>query len=201
MTLRFLAISASLALLAACPRAPRPAEPQPTPAPPLRIPPGCEADLSGLWQHTKDPSYRYLADDDGGTVHLAVARLPLVDAGFVPRKFRAADAGSVDAGSADAGSALEPEPDAGDAAPEPQLTVIVTRSPEGFSGFTFAALRHPSGRTCEARFATRIVSCSDGGLLLEAEGTTALSDTCEPPAHPQDVPLVQHALTRVPDAG
>ena len=51
-----------------------PASPQPPPEPLIQVPPGCLADLSGTYVHGQNPSYRYLASDDGGTLFIAVER-------------------------------------------------------------------------------------------------------------------------------
>jgi hypothetical protein len=113
---------AVLMLVVACAR-PTPVAP-PAPPPPPNVPVGCLADLSGSWVHATDPSYRYEATDDGGTLTLVVSRFIVVDAGFRPRLFRV-DAGSPDAGApasslalhADAGREARPSdagsPDAG----------------------------------------------------------------------------------------
>jgi hypothetical protein len=75
------------------------------------VPAGCLENLSGAWLHDEDPSWRYDALDDGGTVTLVVTRLELpIDAGFRPRRFR--DAGTSDAGL-DAGRPDSGLPDAG----------------------------------------------------------------------------------------
>ncbi len=64
-----------LLLLWACgcaaPPAPPP-EPPARPAPPPSPLAGCPADLSGVWRHSEDDSFRYLARDDGGVLLLEV---------------------------------------------------------------------------------------------------------------------------------
>jgi hypothetical protein len=60
-----------------------PASPPSPPGPPIQVPPGCLADLSGTYVHGQNPTYRYLASDDGGTLFIAVER-SRSDAG-VPR--------------------------------------------------------------------------------------------------------------------
>lgn len=74
-----LSTGATCAALLACPtRAPtRPeplAAPAPPPAPPVQVPPGCEASQAGTYHHAQVPSFRYRAEDDGGTLRLAVLR-------------------------------------------------------------------------------------------------------------------------------
>lgn len=178
-----------------CLRNSQPNEPAPTPRPPTNIPAGCEVSLTGAWVHSEDPSFRYLAADDGGTVVFTVTRLAAIDAGFVPRTFRRSDAGVPDAGAPDAG-AVDAGPAEENASP---IHLELTRGEHGFEGLTIAPLIHPGGRTCEGRFPTRVLSCSpDAGLLLETQGATALGDTCQAPARPQDVPLSQHTLIRAP---
>ena len=169
--------------------------PQPPPEPPappalaVVVPAGCLDSLAGSWIHATDPAYRYEAQDDGGTLTLVVSHLLVVDAGFSPRRFRALD------GGVDAGAPL-------DAGPELESAVRVTleRTAHGFVGATLAPLTHPSGRLCEGRFPTTVLSCADGGLLLETQRSTALGDACQAPARPLGLLTQQHQLVR-PDAG
>jgi len=58
------------------PPAERPASPQRR-----GLPDGCSADLSGLWRHAEDDRYLYRAQDDGGTLTVAILR---ADAGPAP---------------------------------------------------------------------------------------------------------------------
>lgn len=226
--------------LAGCVRT-TPQPPPPPPPPLINVPEGCTALLAGPWVHGVDPSYRYEAQDDGGTLTLVAFHEPVVDAGFTPRRFRPVpDAGAPDAGRSDAGSAagrldagatdggteelsvaagssdggrtdsgvavsvadagLALEVDAGGPLPS-TVRVELQRTATGFSGFTLAPLQHPSGRLCEGRFPTRVLSCADGGLLLETQAATALGDACQAPARPLEQPLQQHPLVRPPDAG
>jgi hypothetical protein len=193
--------------LAGCVRT-TPQPPPPPPPPAIVVPEGCTALLSGPWVHGTDPSFRYLGEDDGGTLTLTVFRDLVVDAGFTPRRFRPApDAGgALDAGAtAGAGSGLDAGGEAGalDAGPgsPPSVRLELTRTANGFTGLALAPLQHPSGRVCEGRFPTRVLSCADGGLLLETQGATALGDTCQAPARPFEQPLQRHPLVRPPDAG
>lgn len=232
--------------LAGCVRT-TPQPPPPPPPPAVVVPEGCTSSLAGPWVHGSDPSFRYEAEDDGGTLTLRVFHELVVDAGFTPRRFRpvpdagsaldggpradagtAADAGlrgdagsaadggtrgdagassdggdasaPADAGTLDAGVRSVDEPDAGPAILS-TVRVELVRTANGFTGFTLAALQHPSGRMCEGRFPTRVLSCADGGLLLETQGATALGDACQAPARPFEQPLQQHPLVRPPDAG
>ncbi|MFZ5443027.1 MAG: hypothetical protein ACOZQL_23675 [Myxococcota bacterium] len=170
--------------------------PQPPPEPPpviptVRVPEGCLEDLSGAWRHADDPAFTYLAADDGGSLSLQLTHRAAPDAGFVPRKFRRdAGADAVDAGNEplDAGSSE----DAG----SPAATIELLRSADGFAGATRALLRHPGGRLCEARFPTRVVSCADGGLLLETSASVSLGDGCQAPAVPAEQPPERHLLIR-----
>lgn len=166
-----------------------PPEPPAPPRPPVMVPQGCLDSLGGPWVHATDPSYRYEGEDDGGTLTLVVTHVLTVDAGFSPRRFRVSDAG-VDAG---------PELDAG--APVPSAVRIeLQRTGHGFVGATLAPLTHPTGRVCEGRFPTTVLSCADGGLLLESQSATALGDACQAPARPLGLLTQQHHLVR-PDAG
>jgi hypothetical protein len=190
------------------------------------VPPGCLADLSGPWVHADDPTWRYDGVDDGGTLTLLVTRTEaLVDAGFRPRRFRAEQDAGLDAGlshRADAGapaprdagpdaglsSVRDGGPDAGalepDAGPPPDagshslVRVVLQRTSAGFLGNTIAPLAHPSGRLCEVRFRTEVVSCEDAGLTLSTESAAPLGDECQLPARPQPVPVLRHLLIRPP---
>src|ERR1700685_2619829 len=71
---------ASLAMmaLAGCPEAPvRPPPPPPSVAPPpvlAHVPPGCDANLAGLYAHRDDATFHYLVEDDGMHLHLHASR-------------------------------------------------------------------------------------------------------------------------------
>ncbi|PTL78496.1 hypothetical protein [Vitiosangium sp. GDMCC 1.1324] len=59
------------AALTACPTR-TPSQP---PAPlPIRVPPGCEKSQAGEYHHAQNPAFRYLGEDDGGTLTLTLAR-------------------------------------------------------------------------------------------------------------------------------
>lgn len=200
-----------LLVLGACVRGSPQTPAQTPPAEPVNVPDGCLAPLGGQWVHAADPSYSYAAEDDGGTLLLRAVHVARPDAGFTPRKFRRGpepvlldpseaalallvrDAGQID--EVDAGL----EPDAGPVF-RPEISVELTRSAHGFTGFTLAPLLHASGRTCEGRFATRVLSCADGGLVLESEPSTSLGESCQSPAKPRGASPLQHRLER-PDAG
>ncbi|HEY0880106.1 MAG TPA: hypothetical protein VGD87_01185, partial [Archangium sp.] len=183
----------------------------PPPPPPVKVPEGCLAPLGGDWVHASDPSYRYVGEDDGGTLTLFVTHEFAADAGFSPRRFRdagvpaAGDAGAADAGVADGGAPREVGVnDAGLASPLPapsgRTRVELQRTGAGFVGATHALVTHPSGRQCEAKFATTVLSCADGGLILDTQSATALGDACQAPARPLEQLTLQHPLVR-PDAG
>lgn len=184
---------------------PPPPEPAPPP-PPIVVPEGCLELLGGPWVHATEPSFRYLADDDGGTLTLAVERLVMPDAGFSPRRFRV-DAGVTDAGAPpDAGASAPPdgggrqdggwlfaEPDGGFT---PTVLVTLARTPAGFVGHALTTTRHPTGRLCEVRFPTKVLACGDGGLTLETDTAAAIGDACQPPARPQGLTREVHQLVR-----
>ena len=180
-----------LLLLAACVRGtPQPVPEKPPAPPPIVVPPGCLEPLGGSWIHAYDPTYRYEAEDDGGTLSMVVSHVAIVDAGFSPRRFRVVDAG-VDAGP----------PLPVDAGPEPSaVRVELRRTEHGFVGATVAPLSHPTGRTCEGHFPTQVLNCADGGILLETQSATALGDACQAPARPLGLLTQKHQLVR-PDAG
>jgi hypothetical protein len=55
----------------------------------VKVPPGCERNQAGEYHHAQNPAFRYLGEDDGGTLSLAVVRA-YADGGV-----ESADAGSV----------------------------------------------------------------------------------------------------------
>lgn len=66
----------AISLTLGCPRPlPPPVRDLPPPPPPVKIPAGCEADLSGRYVHADESTYRYLGADDGGTLLLTVNRV------------------------------------------------------------------------------------------------------------------------------
>jgi hypothetical protein len=61
--------------LTACPaKAPPRVQTAPASPPAVRVPPGCEKNQSGDYFHAQNPAFRYLGQDDGGTLTLAVVR-------------------------------------------------------------------------------------------------------------------------------
>ncbi|WP_186001842.1 MULTISPECIES: hypothetical protein [Corallococcus] len=61
--------------LTACPGKAPPRVETPSSAPPaIHVPAGCEKDQSGDYRHAQNPAFRYLGQDDGGTLSLAVVR-------------------------------------------------------------------------------------------------------------------------------
>lgn len=180
-------------LVGACQRPPPPAPAPPPPPPSIVVPEGCLANLSGEWVHAADPTYRYFAVDDGGTLALEVTRVEPPDAGFHPRHFRDAGSAPVDAGaSADAGADSE---DAGN--PRPRVELVLARTAKGFVGETRLTVRHPQGRDCDAVFPAEVVDCRDGGLVISAAAAVTLDDACQPPAAAPGPPP-RHALRRLP---
>lgn len=77
-----LAASAGGLLLLACPH--RPEIPGAPTALQFHVPPGCERNLTGRYQHVRDPAFLYDGQDDGGTLVLALHRTdaPPSDAGW-----------------------------------------------------------------------------------------------------------------------
>jgi hypothetical protein len=61
-------------LLSCTPRSLAPPHPAISTPPASRVPFGCERNLSGDYRHAQNPSFRYRATDDGGTLTLDVER-------------------------------------------------------------------------------------------------------------------------------
>ena len=85
MTARTVGLIASTLLFFGCPKQVPDAAPPPPPpaAPAFNVPAGCEKPIDGTFVHAQNPSYRYRADDDGGTLLLVVER-PMNDGGAQP---------------------------------------------------------------------------------------------------------------------
>ena len=67
-----LALSVSILSFPACTgQTPPPGE---RAARPIRVPSGCEKSQAGEYHHAENPAFRYLGQDDGGTLTLAVVR-------------------------------------------------------------------------------------------------------------------------------
>ena len=68
-------LGATLGILACPPKPPQMSRPDRNAPAPNQIPARCDADLSGTYAHGVDPSFRYQASDDGGTLLLTVERI------------------------------------------------------------------------------------------------------------------------------
>ncbi|MBU8900662.1 hypothetical protein DRW03_04885 [Corallococcus sp. H22C18031201] len=60
--------------LTACPAKAPPRVEAMASAPPVKVPPGCERNQAGEYRHAQNAAFRYLGEDDGGTLSLAVVR-------------------------------------------------------------------------------------------------------------------------------
>lgn len=171
----------------ACPKVAPPA-PGPTAGGPVKIPPGCAQTLEGPWRHADDPSWRYLAFDDGGSVTLEVRREFPLDAG--PERHRGATpGGGPDAGRADAGPGTAPH-----------AVMTVFRGAQGFSGQLVGEVEHPSGVLCPLELPVEITACGPSTLTLRSPASTTLGDRCQSPEKGRPGPWLEHHLTRL-DAG
>lgn len=186
-------VALALSALACTRVVPAPVAPPPAPPPAFRVPTGCEADLSGPWRLAGRDDWAYRGIDDGGTLLLEVHPPSTVDAGFVPRRFRALpDAGSPDAGPPDAVDAGPPEPDAG------PLRLVLVRALDGFRGGVEVPAPGPDGTPCRLRFSAEVTAC-DGGLWLRSQAALRLADGCAPDADDATSWATQHLVR--PDAG
>lgn len=116
----------------------------------MRIPPGCERNQAGEYHHVGNPAFRYLAEDDGRTLSLTLARA-----------------------RRDGGVGGAPEAGA--------ITLVLTRTPEGFVGETRATGFTVAGTPCPVTFPTEITACADDSLTLRTVASTALDEACRPP--------------------
>lgn len=141
--------------------------------------------MTGHYLHA-DATFQYDAIDDGGTLTLLVSHTFTPDAGPRYRLFGTprSDAGmSLDAGQPPV-------------TPAPAAIVTLQRTPAGFIGDAVASVPHPVGRTCEARWKTEVLSCTDAGITLRSQSEVALSDVCQPPVNPQPTLSLDHPLIR-----
>jgi hypothetical protein len=151
----------------------------------VRIPPGCERELTGTYVHATNPSFRYQARDDGGTLVLDVVRTSPETA---------------DGGTADAGTGVGEQPGSGG------QRIVLTRTPDGFRGATSGTAYPPGGKSCPVEFPTELTACPEEGLvLISAEEVSVHALSCEPaPSAPRPA-MVEQRLLRVqataPDAG
>jgi hypothetical protein len=134
---------AALAVCAGCHRQPAPLAPRT-----LRIPSGCEVNLSGEYTFKGREDWRYVAGDDGGTLVLQLVRtLP------------------------DGGSGAERSADGG-------TSIIVERTTEGFVGATHAVAWPSQRVACPVSFPTEVTACRDTGLVLRAVDAVGVDETC-----------------------
>ncbi|MFY2561362.1 hypothetical protein ACN469_27425 [Corallococcus terminator] len=147
-------------------------ETRPPPAPPVRVPPGCESSQAGEYHHADNPAFRYHGEDDGGTLSLTVVRA-----------------------RADSDAGTEP-PDSSTA------SIVLERTPGGFVGETRATGFSGSGAPCPVSFPTELEACDDAGLTLRAVASTSIDEGCRPSrSGPPPVRLRQVLLRDPPDAG
>lgn len=165
-----LALLGTAALLWACGH--RPSAPA---APAVRIPAGCEVDLSGEYALEGRVDWRYAGVDDGGTLLLHVTR-------------------AVD----DGGAAPEPAADAG-------VTIVLMRGPDGFHGATHGTAWPTPSAACPVEFPTRVQRCEPDRLVLQTVTEVAVDESCRPaPAVDPvqgEVHLVRARALPPPDGG
>lgn len=171
-----LPLTTALAALAACaPRVPPGTGPGGPTA--VHVPPGCEAPLGGEWRHATSPSWRYLGEDDGGTLVLAVQRV-----------------GPDDGGTGRPGDEGGPR-------------IELQRGPDGFVGRVVGTTFGPGDRRCTVSFPTEVVACTDGGLTLSTASKAFVDAECNPAPGAAQAPREVHQLVRpeagggAPDGG
>jgi hypothetical protein len=163
-----LALSSSLLTLPAC-TAPTPA-PGERAARPIRVPSGCEQSQAGEYHHAENPAFRYLGEEDGGTLTLALVRA------------------SADGGVGSSGTGT--------------VSIVVSRTPEGFVGETHATGFNAAGTSCPVTFPTEVTACEARSLTLRSEASTAIGEDCRPaPSGPRPTRLQQVLVRGAPDAG
>jgi len=166
-----LALSVSILSFPACTgQTPAPGE---RAARPIRVPPGCEQSQAGEYHHAENPAFRYLGQDDGGTLTLAVVR--------------ASPEGGV--GTPDAGT----------------VSIVVSRTPDGFVGETRATGFSATGAPCPITFPTEVTACEEKRLTLKSAAATTIGEDCRPAPSGPPATRLQQVLIRgapaSPDAG
>jgi hypothetical protein len=146
-----------------------PAAPPRAVAPAPAVPEGCDVNLGGAWTAEAGGGLRYEALDDGGSARLVAFVEAASDAGSALRRFsRARDGGLPwlvrDAGDRDEG---------------PSATLVLVRTPSGFSGLASAFGEVPSGDAgCRPEFPVRVIACAPGRLELEARLSAPVDAEC-----------------------
>lgn len=168
---RPLALSVAALSLAACTTpAPPPGE---RAARPIHVPAGCEQSQAGEYHHAENPAFRYLGEDDGQTLTLAVVRA------------------RADGGVSDPESAT--------------VSIVVTRTPDGFVGETRATGFNAAGTPCPVAFPTEVTACDAQGLTLRSVASLTLGEDCRPASGGPAPARLQQVLVRgapaSPDAG
>ncbi len=174
--------------LAGCPKAP-PKVSMP-PKPEVKIPTGCEANLSGEWVHTRDDSFRYTATDDGHTLTLTATRTPATSTRTGSESASGRDG---DQGGTGEGGEARAEDEAAGVAP----TITLERTAKGFRGNTVAEQYLPDGQRCEVPYPTEVIGCTEAMLTLSTATFVAVDVECRVAPTSDESPREQHRLERV----
>jgi hypothetical protein len=135
------------------------------------IPPGCEALITGDYQHEDDPSYRYKAEDNGSLLLL--------------RPYRINEDGTP--GEMGAGKPQD-------------MLLELHREPEGFVGvfrMTEVTGDVDGGVRCQALFAAKVLACAPTKLTLEVEQEYAMDQACKR-VDTGGADVADHVLVKIP---
>jgi hypothetical protein len=136
------------------------------------IPAGCEARITGEYQHEDDPSYRYSAHDDGSLLTLRPYRI------------------------AEDGTRGEVSPKAKD------MLLELRRAPEGFVGvfrMTEVTGDADGGVRCQALFSAKVLACAPAKLTLQVEQEYAMDQSCKR-VDTGGADLAEHVLVKIASA-
>lgn len=153
MRVLHVAVVLGVAVLLGCPRAKPP--PSPPAPPPIKVPAGCEADLSGTWAYSDRPDWRYRGTDDGKTLVLSVERASEVE-----------------------------RPDGG-VTPAQEVAVVLERTPEGFLGAAHATVYTASRPCEVSFPTEVVACTDGGLTLSSAEALLVDETSCAVRADPQ----------------
>ena len=115
----------------------------------LALPAGCQANLTGLWEHEGSMTFRYEAQDDGQKLKL------------IPHRVNA-DGTPMD-----------------DDAKVQEMEISMARKPEGFTGDFKMMQTTDTGDRCGVLFAARITACAPDRMTLQVEQSYAVNESCQ----------------------
>lgn len=81
------------------------------------------------------------------------------------------------------------------------ITLVLTRTPEGFLGEARATGFSVAGTPCPVRFPTELIACGPDTLTLRTVASTPLDEACRPPPSGPPPRWTEHVLRRAAPSG